>query len=632
MENSAEETAEKQGKWYWFKHNLKKHLKDFAARHKLASIIVVALIIFLVFALRALYHPYIIRLRELSFPIISAVVAFSIFRIMFGEITALWKALYAALLIIIPIAAVYESISADIPHWLIGMELGVLVVMAILILLFFKGFASYEFKGRAILLCILAAIIFCTAYLDADPHQYLAFYYRYKTLDIVQLDKDPVTDHERIQPLMMIHKTGQTKLDMAEHLATPDFVRSGGDYRFTMSIEPKYIVGRFKGRVKQLFNVSATTPAPSFSKREKVSFNVGENLLLSNNSYANACKSMGLLRYLNYQPMDVKYIMNNTGEWVQVITLVRFRGLIFPYPEFGGVHVISQSRDNDTTTAWWQRALVGSGAWVPPSEISKHAYLKGQSIISFRVSRYMARSFRFQNSFLAPMPYYHIGDIRIPDLPGDRNDQPFTTFWDMRSNDADDGLYHYFSMEPFAPDKSGLNTSIFVPADGSNTTYIIRHSEREEGLTGVTPIADIVKDSKKNYDWKNTARPVEQRPYWKIIDGEVRKFWLTTVVSFAEAAPDSDAINTSESSNNTRTVATEQFASSSIPEIVLTDPSTHRVIWVRATDPDTWEETIKSEMASIWKDNDEKQPWNSAEGIKEKSDEADSVNTIKEEQ
>ena len=242
-------------------------------------------------------------------------------------------------------------------------------------------------------------------------------------------------------------------------------------------------------------------------------------------------RSFGPWRLLNTQPDGVIYTTDDDGEWVQIVPLIRWRGLFFPRPEFGGVQLIRQGEDTPVGSTIL-RALRGVGRWIPPEDVAKSDFLSGQNILAYRVSRHMANSFRFQEGFFAPLPGYHRGDIRIPDLPGDMNDQPFTAYFDVDHPKGGGKLYHYFALEPFDPERQGLNTSVFVPADGSGPILVYKHHERTGSPTGVSAIAHIVRESRKNYDW-SLNRPVEHRPFIKDVAGKRRFFWLTTVVTMA---------------------------------------------------------------------------------------------------
>src|SRR5262249_10844260 len=136
-----------------------------------------------------------------------------------------------------------------------------------------------------------------------------------------------------------------------------------------------------------------------------VHFATGENLLLWHCTELNVIRAFGPWRYLNYEPGEVKYVTDDNGHWVQVVSLIRWRGWFFPIPEFGGVQVIQQETGGGLGTIL-MHSLAGIGHWIPPDEIPKHAFLRGQSLVPRPVSRFIAQSFRFQGGFLAPFPGY----------------------------------------------------------------------------------------------------------------------------------------------------------------------------------------------------------------------------------
>ena len=155
-----------------------------------------------------------------------------------------------------------------------------------------------------------------------------------------------------------------------------------------------------------------------------------------------------------------------------------------------------------------------------PNEIKQYEYLKKQNLLSDKIATFSAESFRFQNGFMAPMPGYHQGDIRIPTMPEDQNQQPFVAYFNFKGLlDSTEGtLCHYFGLEPYQEDKRALNTSIFLPSSGVDpTVYFINHTKNEDSYTGSSAIASKVIESKKNYDWTKN-NPAETRPYVKIID------------------------------------------------------------------------------------------------------------------
>ena len=46
------------------------------------------------------------------------------------------------------------------------------------------------------------------------------------------------------------------------------------------------------------------------------------------------------------EPSDTFYMKNDQGDWVQVVSLIKWKGFLFPYPTFGGVMVIDNGEHN----------------------------------------------------------------------------------------------------------------------------------------------------------------------------------------------------------------------------------------------------------------------------------------------
>ncbi len=526
-ESSASPTQRRtHGRFYWFFHHVKQRTFLFFRSHKKGFVVGLFTAIVLLILLRAYLHPIVIALRSHIY----------IFTIGLPLIALLWFIL-----------------------------------------------RKLRWQWQTALVIGLASIVALMAALDAQPHKYLALYFRYSNLVKAELEKLPLTEYDRIQPQNSILSLANEAMVETESPASPDYVRVGDDYRWTLAIEPSYVIRRMTGGVNQLFNVSGSAPSPNFSReaRVPVNFTTGEELLLWKSSRVNVIRSFGLWRFLNYEPADVKYFTDSNGEWVQAVSLIRWKGIFFPRPEFGGVQIIRQT-PADNPTASVKMALLGIGDWIPPGKISEHPFLDGQNLLPYEVSRYLANSFRFQGGLLAPLPGYHLGDIRIPRLPNDLNQQPFTMFFRFDgSSGAKDGLYHYFALEPFHEEKQGLNTSLFVPADGIGKVYTYTHHNKSEALTGVSAIAAKVMESRKQYDWSRN-RPVEHRPYIKDIAGKRRFFWLTTIVTLKEG--------------------NKSFIAGSTPDVAITDASYKVVSWVNALQPDTWPSQLQQELSTVWED------------------------------
>lgn len=529
LDEEQSAAAPQHGQLYWFARHLTETVKGFSSRHKTGVIVGAVVAVLLLFGLRAFYHPIILSLRK-----------------------NIW-----VLTIGVPLALVL---------WFV--------------------WKRFSWKVRVIVFGIAGVAVVSNFLFDIRVHEYLTLYFRYRSLQIHDLKELPLTTHDRIQPFNSIVSLANEAMVETETPATPHLVRIGDELRWTIGIEPAYMVRRLMGGVRQVFNVSGTASSIKFSKekRNQVSFETGENLMLWHNTGLNVVRAFGILRYLNYEPCDVIYVQESKGNWLQVVPLIRWRGLFFPRPEFGGVQLVRQA-ESHSFFAGMKRMICGVGEWVRPEDVAKYPFLQGQDILPRKVSRYIASSFRFQSGFLAPFPGYHLGDIRIPDLPSDVYDQPFTIRLAFSKGEAASVLYHYFGLEPYHHEKQGLNTSVFIPADGSAHVYVYRHHTRSEALTGVSAIGPKVMESRKQYDW-NRNRPVEHRPYIKTIAGQTRFFWLTTVVTLKDPQPGSEA---------------RTFFAGTTPDVCLTDAAYKVVVWVNPLAPELWDQQVEKELAGIWK-------------------------------
>lgn len=445
------------------------------------------------------------------------------------------------------------------------------------------------FRGRWLKRLIAAAVsiplLIALGQWGDDAHEYLSLYYRYVTVEKKELTDLPLTDNERIHPLNSIRSLAFEAMNETETPSIPNFVRIGKEYHWTLAIEPAYPIPKTFNGVQEVLSLPATTSSPGFSRERKirVSLPVGEGLLFSRNSATATIKTFSLWRYLNYQPSGAVYLTDDKGEWVVAVPIIRWKGLFFPRPEFGGVQLIRQTKE--TSSDLTRLLFLGAGKWIMPEKIPQYSFLSGQNIMPYEVSRYVAHSFRFQEGFLAPLPWYHKGDVRIPDMEDDLNEQPFATYFRIPKRKGI--LYHYFALEPFDQDKQGLNTSLFIPADGSGPVYFYRHFNRGETLTGVSAIKPKVMESRKMYTWE-WHRPVEHRPFIKEIDGKKRFFWLTTVITMKSKAKGSE----------------KKFISGAIPELVITDAANNLSIWVSALiPPDKWIDEIRKGLSPVWGDN-----------------------------
>ena len=521
-------TLKERGKVYWLFYHIRHQGAQFAKSHWKAFVFGTLLSKVALFLLRALIQPYVITVRT------------------------------HLVMFVVPIGATF------LLFWLLNRQ------------------KSWKIKSVFIIAYAICGMM--TFYWGEAAHTYVSLYWRYKTLTIVDLKELPETDNERIHPLNSIYSLAHEAVASNESLTLPHVARIGKDYHWILAIEPS-LLSRLTQGITELMKVPITATAPNFyfakDRRISVRFPTGENLLLSRNSRTATIKKFGLWRYLNYEPADIMHVPDDSGNMVQVVALIRWKGFFFPRPEFGGIQLIGQERPSFLGEL--RLMLLGSGTWIAPRDIPKYPFLVGQNLLSQKVSRYIAQSFRFHAGFFAPMPGYHFNDTRIPDLPADVNDEPFTTFFRGNELGIPDMLYHYFALEPYDQNKQVLFTSLLIPTDGTLRVYANRSYERGESLIGVSSVGAKVIGSRKIYEWTRN-HPAEHRPFVRRIAGKKRVFWLTTIVTNKEGKG--------------------TFTAGSVPDVVLTDAKYGEPIWVDAANPHTWVDELTKQLEPMWSANE----------------------------
>lgn len=447
-------------------------------------------------------------------------------------------------------------------------------------------------RGSILRRCLIAGL---TAVLTVpivqwgdELHEYASLARRYHSLNIVDLTVQPITGHERIHPRNAIHSLAYEVMGEVENPTVPNYVRlDQSGYYWTMAIEPATPITRTFRGIDELISVSGTDATPNLlltKSRIKVHFECTESGHFSRNIDSAVVKTFSPWRFLHYQPQGVTYLKDDRGRWVQVVKLVRWTGILFPKPEFGGVQIITEG--HETIGGWMERVFLGVGTWVPPEAIRNYPWLTGQNLVPYEVTRYMADSFRFQRGLLAPLPGYHDGDIRIPDQPEDLNPQPFAIY--VEALPGEPGQFvHSFSLEPYGPERQGTNTMLYTPGDGHPVVYAYRFQDRGESFPGVSTVATKVMESKKAYTW-GSHLPVEHRLFTRRIRGEVKSFWLTTLVTRKVGAQGE--------------VPGEplRFIAGGNPEVAITPPGINRVVWVDAFHPGGWVKQIEKELGPYW--------------------------------
>ena len=416
-------------------------------------------------------------------------------------------------------------------------------------------------------------------------YEYYALWVRYNSLNVTYLDKGemPETDHERLLPLSAVHSTVKTNTGDSKTPTEPVYIRKkeGGreTFHWSLAVEPNYWWRQIFGSIEEVWSLPGNDPALRLSEEKKkaVHFVVGPNLWLASKSHTAAVRTFDPLRFFGYEAHDVRFLEDDRGEVVEVVSLLRWRGYLAPYPEFGGVLIIRQVPEDspfgDVFVRWAKRVLLGEGNWIPPAATVHFPHLRGQNIMPYKASEYIAESFRFMGGLLAPMPQYHEGDVRIPNPEDDTNKQPYATYF-KAVRGLPGMLYHYFSLEPFLKGRHGQVASILIPADGTNRVLVYPHQKYGENLNGVSNIAGQIRASRRDYKFGTENKPSEHRPYVKVIDGVKRFFWLTTIV----------------------TTDTEGKIVIGKTELTITDPAStsgEDVFWVDPRDQEGWVKLLK---------------------------------------
>lgn len=522
---------EDKSRLYWLRKNIWKSIKNFAGKNKVLATILFLVGLYVLFVSRAAYQPLILLVRRY-------------------------------LLLVLLFIGVSWWVSKKFGKSRLRGKLG--------IGLLYLGFCAFLwFFGKGI-------------------YEYVRLYTHFQKLDKVELTELPQTQFERIQPLNSMRTlVKQELLTDTESATDPRFNRrSDGTYDFSMAVgpSPRYKVQQASKNMYKVISVSATDPAPDFSAKNQydAEFNIGEFLLFGKRTSIAVGKRLGPIQYFNYQPSEVFFIEKGDGDWAQVVSLIQWKGWFIPRPVFGGVMVIDEY-EKEGFDGTLERIFLGKGTFYSPEEIQDIPYLKGQNLVPEMVTTFTANSFRFQEGFLAPLPGYHEGDVRIPALKADQNKMPFVAFFDFDKDPYDDKLYHYYGLEPFDKDKQALNTSLFLAGDGTGKVLYIDHAERKDAYIGSSTVSSKIIESRKNYDWEKNY-PVEFRPYMREVDGEKRFFWLSTVVTKVDDSG-------------------QGFIGGSIPEVTLTDARISQVVWLdkgNLPKPEAWDRQLKDELGGYW--------------------------------
>jgi hypothetical protein len=448
---------------------------------------------------------------------------------------------------------------------------------------FRKSASTGSRLGILALLVVFFGILYVVGW-HFKMYDYMKTYNVFNHLNRIEINELPLTQNERIQPLRNVFSMANESVGETKDVSLPHLVRIGDENKWTMAIQPteKYVWQGMTDDTEEVFAVSSTTPFPRFSNENRipVTFSIGESLKFSRNTYNAVVQRFNFFQLFTLEPSDTYYMKNDSGKWVQVVSLIKWKGFLFPYPTFGGVMVID-SGEHDFND-YIERILIGKGTYISPENLSKYPYLTGQNTLAEKVSRLQAESLKFLGGFSDPLPWNMETAVKIPDLPDDQNQQPFVTDFDFSdtSTGAYSGLYHWFGLEPVGDERTSLTYSVFIPADGSDKFYYYDHASKKQGYAGVSAMPLKVIESRKEFDW-SVNKPVEFRPYIKNIAGRKRLFFLGTISAIREGS--------------------DNFDGSATPDLALIDSEYRDVVWIDVKHPSQWDKTVYDQLNEAWR-------------------------------
>ena len=465
----------------------------------------------------------------------------------------------------------------------------IFVILVIALVSFFglQRFRNTASTGGRLAILGLLIVFFGFLYLFGwhyKMYDYMKTYNVFNHLNRVEINELPLTQNERIQPLRNIFSMANESVGETKDVSLPHLVRVDNENKWTMAIQPseKYTLQQISDDTEEVFAVSSTSPFPRFSSENRipVTFSIGESLKFSRNTYNAVVQRFNIFQLFTMEPGDTFYMKNDSGRWVEVVSLIKWKGFFFPYPTFGGVMIIDSGKHDFND--YVERVLIGKGTYVSPEEMKNYPFLTKQNTLSEKVSRLEAESLKFLGGFTDPLPWKMETAVKIPDMPDDQNQQPFVTDFNFSGVDSNaySGLYHWFGLEPIGDERTSLTYSVFIPADGTDKLYYYDHAAKKEGMAGATAMPLKIIESRKEFDW-SVNKPVEFRPYIKDIAGRRRMFFLGTV----SAVRDNSA----------------KFDGSATPDLALVDSEYRDVIWIDVKHPSQWDKTVYDQLNEAWR-------------------------------
>jgi len=293
-----------------------------------------------------------------------------------------------------------------------------IILVAILFLVFtLSKFRRAPSTGRRLLILVGIIAFFTTGWyfgFRLHLYQFMQSYNIFNDLNRVEIHELPLTQNERIQPFNNIVTMAYESIGETQEVTLPQLVRVDSSNQWTMAVQPskEYTWQRLNDDVEEIFVVESTSPFPRFSgeNRIPVIFSIGESLAFSRNSYNAVVQRFNFFRLFTHEPSDVFYMKDDSGKWVQVVSLIKWKGFFFPYPTYGGVMIIEPGKHN--AKDYFERILIGKGTYISPSETKDHPFLTRQNTLAEKVSR-LQRYTKQTIVFYRQSPLYKAGTLRV---------------------------------------------------------------------------------------------------------------------------------------------------------------------------------------------------------------------------
>lgn len=276
----------------------------------------------------------------------------------------------------------------------------VLILFSVILIFGLRKFRNTASSATRLGILALLAAIFGVFYVVGwyyGMYDYMKTYNVFNDLNKIEIQELPLTQNERIQPLRNIISMANESVGETMDVSLPHLVRVDHENKWTMAIEPsrKYLMQRISDNTEEVFSVSSTTPFPRFSSENRipVTFSIGETLKFSRNTYNAVVQRFNPWMLFNYEPSDTFYMKNDQGDWVQVVSLIKWKGFFFPYPTFGGVMVI-ENGEHDFKD-YLERIFIGKGTFIASEDVASYPYLSKQNTLSIKVSQLQAESLKF---------------------------------------------------------------------------------------------------------------------------------------------------------------------------------------------------------------------------------------------